>query len=146
MEEREAILRRWFSMWLEGKDQGIAALFQEDALYIESWGPQYQGVEKIKHWFTEWNTRGRVLRWDMGACFHRAQETMVTWRFHCRMDDGTEQAFEGVSYVLWSSEGRIQRLQEFGCNEKRDDPLVLMRRYDGRAEISAPLSFLGRRW
>lgn len=92
MEEREAILRRWFSMWLEGKDQGIAALFQEDALYIESWGPQYQGVEKIKHWFTEWNTRGRVLRWDMGACFHRAQETMVTWRFHCRMDDGTEQA------------------------------------------------------
>ena len=90
MEEREAILRRWFSMWLEGKDQGLAALFQEDALYIESWGPQYQGVEKIKHWFTEWNTRGRVLRWDMGACFHRAQETMVTWRFHCRMDDGTE--------------------------------------------------------
>ena len=122
MEEREAILRHWFSMWLEGKDQGIAALFQEDALYIESWGPQYQGVEKIKHWFTEWNTRGRVLRWDMGACFHRAQETMVTWRFHCRMDDGTEQAFEGVSYVLWSSEGRIQRLQEFGCNEKRYDP------------------------
>ena len=111
MEEREAILRRWFSMWLEGKDQGIAALFQEDALYIESWGPQYQGVEKIKHWFTEWNTRGRVLRWDMGA-----------WRFHCRKDDGTEQDFEGVSYVLWSSEGRIQRLQEFGCNEKRYDP------------------------
>ena len=32
MEEREAILRRWFSMWLEGKDQGIADLFQEDAL------------------------------------------------------------------------------------------------------------------
>lgn len=46
----------------------------------------------------------------------------MTWRFHCRMDDGTEQAFEGVSYVLWSSEGRIQRLQEFGCNEKRYDP------------------------
>ena len=62
MEEREAILRRWFSMWLEGKDQGIAALFQEDALYIESWGPQYQGVEKIKHWFTEWNT-GRRRPW-----------------------------------------------------------------------------------
>lgn len=96
--------------------------FRRTPLYIESWGPQYQGVEKIKHWFTEWNTRGRVLRWDMGACFHRAQETMVTWRFHCRMDDGTEQAFEGVSYVLWSSEGRIQRLQEFGCNEKRYDP------------------------
>ena len=99
MEEREAILRRWFSMWLEGKDQGIAALFQEDALYIESWGPQYQGVEKIKHWFTEWNTRGRVLRWDMGACFHRAQETMVTWRFHCRMDDGTSGAARAESSV-----------------------------------------------
>ena len=49
MEEREAILRRWFSMWLEGKDQGIAALFQEDALYIESWGPQYQGYQPPFH-------------------------------------------------------------------------------------------------
>lgn len=144
MEEREAILRRWFSMWLEGKDQGIAALFQEDALYIESWGPQYQGVEKIKHWFTEWNTRGRVLRWDMGVCFHRAQETMVTWRFHCRMDDGTEQAFEGVSYVLWSSEGphpasagiwlqrKAVRSLRTGCGTclpGADNPLVLTRRY-----------------
>ena len=90
MEEREAILRRWFSMWLEGKDQGIAALFQEDALYIESWGPQYQGVEKIKHWFTEWNTRGRVLRWDMGACFHRAQETVAVSYTHLTLPTNRE--------------------------------------------------------
>ena len=69
MEEREAILRRWFSMWLEGKDQGIAALFQEDALYIESWGPQYQGVEKIKHWFTEWNTRAESSGGTWGPVF-----------------------------------------------------------------------------
>lgn len=46
MEEREAILRRWFSMWLEGKDQGIAALFQEDALYIESWGPSIRALRR----------------------------------------------------------------------------------------------------
>lgn len=46
MEEREAILRRWFSMWLEGKDQGIAALFQEDALYIESWAPSIRALRR----------------------------------------------------------------------------------------------------
>ena len=70
MEEREAILRRWFSMWLEGKDQGIAALFQEDALYIESWGPQYQGVEKIKHWFTECPPVGHGGLFSPGAGDH----------------------------------------------------------------------------
>ena len=48
MEEREAILRRWFSMWLEGKDQGIAALFQEDALYIVQESAYKAGAPSIR--------------------------------------------------------------------------------------------------
>ena len=51
MAGREQAVRRWFSMWLEGRDTGILQLFAPDALYIESWGPEYRGAQQIKHWF-----------------------------------------------------------------------------------------------
>ena len=38
-EQRESMIRRWFEMWLLGRDLGIARLFSPDARYIESWGP-----------------------------------------------------------------------------------------------------------
>ena len=59
MDKREKIIRLWFDMWLQKKDLGIEDIFSADALYIESWGPQYQGVAMVKHWFEEWNTRNR---------------------------------------------------------------------------------------
>lgn len=63
MNQREQQIRKWFDMWLTRTDTGIVDLFAPDALYIESWGPEYRGAEKIRHWFEEWNTRGTVLRW-----------------------------------------------------------------------------------
>ena len=59
MEKREEVIRRWFSMWLEAKDSGIEEIFAPDAVYIESWGPEYRGAALIRHWFTEWNTSER---------------------------------------------------------------------------------------
>ena len=38
------------------------------------------------------------------------------------MNDGTVQAFDGVSLVRWDDEGRICFLQEFGCNTDTYDP------------------------
>lgn len=32
-----------------------------DMLDIESWGPQYRGVEKVKHWLDEWVGGGKML-------------------------------------------------------------------------------------
>lgn len=55
---REVQIRQWFSMWLDKQDTGIGDLFAPDAVYIESWGPEYHGSGKIKLWFDEWNTRG----------------------------------------------------------------------------------------
>ena len=52
-EQREQIIRVWFSMWLEKRDTGILDLFTPDAVYIESWGPWYHGAAAIRHWFRE---------------------------------------------------------------------------------------------
>lgn len=50
---RQVAVRRWFGMWLEGSCKGIEELFSPDAVYIESWGPEYHGLGKIEHWFAE---------------------------------------------------------------------------------------------
>ena len=105
MAGREQAVRRWFSMWLEGRDTGILQLFAPDALYIESWGPEYRGAQQIKHWFEEWNTRGKVLAWDIRGFFHREDRTVVEWYFENKMYDGTAEIFDGLSLVDWDRDG-----------------------------------------
>ena len=61
MNERERKIRLWFDMWLQQKDLGIDEIFTEDVIYIESWSPKYENRSTVKHWFKEWNTRGKVL-------------------------------------------------------------------------------------
>jgi len=122
MEQREETIRRWFDMWLRGEDLGIRSIFSQDAVYIESWGPAYHGVDEICHWFAEWNTRGKVLTWEIKQFFHRDSQTVVEWFFRNRMNDGREEAFDGLSLVKWTADGKIAFLQEFGCNRERYDP------------------------
>ena len=122
MEQREHAVRLWFDMWLKKADLGILSLFSEDAVYIESWGPEYRGAQKIKLWFDEWNTRGTVLQWDILQFFHREDQTVVQWYFRNQMNGGRVEAFDGLSLIRWDPAGRICFLQEFGCNESRYDP------------------------
>lgn len=121
-EQREAQVRRWFSMWLDKQDTGIEELFAPDAVYIESWGPEYHGNRKIKLWFDEWNSRGTVECWDIRQYFHKGDQTVVEWAFRCAMTDGTVQSFDGLSLIRWNEAGQICFLQEFGCNKNRYDP------------------------
>ena len=84
MEERERILRLWFDMWLQQQNLGIESIFAEDVVYVESWGPRYQGRDLVKHWFEEWNTRGKVEIWEIRQFFHKGSETVVEWYFQNR--------------------------------------------------------------
>lgn len=120
--QRESKIRQWFSMWLCKQDTGIEELFAPDAVYIESWGPEYHGSGKIKLWFDEWNSRGTVECWDIRQYFHKGDQTVVEWVFRCAMTDGTIQSFDGFSLIRWNEAGQICFLQEFGCNENRYDP------------------------
>ena len=120
--QRESKIRQWFSMWLDRQDTGIEELFAPDAVYIESWGPEYHGNGKIKLWFDEWSTRGTIERWDIRQYFHKGDQTVVEWVFRCTMTDGTVQSFDGLSLIRWNKAGQICFLQEFGCNENRYDP------------------------
>lgn len=122
MQEREKIIRLWFSMWLEQKDLGIESIFTEDVTYIESWSPKYENRQTVKHWFNEWNTRGKVLAWDIKQFFHKENQTMVEWHFKVKMNDSEADAFDGVSLIVWSKENKIAHLKEFGCNCNHYNP------------------------
>ena len=111
---RNETIERWFGMWLRGEGQGLEELFTPDCVYIESWGPEYDGVEAIRHWFDEWNTRARVISWDIKRIDHVGDRSYVEWFFEDRMSDGRAEVFEGVSIIEWQGT-RIARLKEFGC-------------------------------
>ena len=119
---RERIVRLWFDMWLQKGALRISDVFSDDAVYIESWGPEYRGLPRIRQWFDEWNTRGSVLRWDIRQFFHKGDQTVVEWCFKDAMHDGQIQAFDGMSLIEWTPEDKIRLLKEFGCNINRYDP------------------------
>ena len=122
MDKREQAVQRWFDMWLHAQDEGITELFAPDCVYTESWGPEYHGAAQVKHWFDEWNTRGRVLVWEIKQFLHRDDRTAVEWYFKNRMQDGRVEEFDGISLIRWAVDGKIAALKEFGCNTHTYDP------------------------
>lgn len=121
-QQREQRIRLWFDMWLQARDLGMEEIFAPDCVYVESWGPRYVGRDKVAHWFQEWNTRGRVVRWDIRQFFHKGDQTIVEWSFRNEMNDGRVEEFDGLSLVQWDEVGRIAFLREFGCNTRNYDP------------------------
>lgn len=120
--DREKKIRKWFAMWLSKEDTGIMELFSPNAVYIESWGPEYHGSSTIKHWFDEWNSRGQVFKWEIKQFFHCGNQTVVDWYFENRMSNGVKDSFDGLSLVVWTEDGKIQSLKEYGCNIDRYNP------------------------
>ena len=122
MYEREEIIRLWFAMWLRQEDLGIDRIFTEDVMYTESWGPKYESCAGVRHWFQEWNTRGKVLVWHIKQFFHKENQTIVEWYFKDEMNDGNIEEFDGISLVEWSAHNKIKSLKEFGCHLNNYDP------------------------
>ena len=98
LQRREAAIRRWFCDVVRGQDEGLEELFTEDVVYTESWGPQVPWPQAVGHWFAEWNTRGRVLVWEIRQFFHKGEQTAVEWYFKNQMDSGTVEEFDGISW------------------------------------------------
>lgn len=109
MQEHEKVIQAWFEMWLAQCDTGIENIFTSDAVYTESWGPKYKGRTAIKQWFEEWNTRGKVLAWDIKQFFHKDGQTVVEWYFKNEMTSGKVEEFVGLSLIEWAADGKSRR-------------------------------------
>lgn len=122
MKNKEEIIVLWFNMWLQKKDLGIDRIFSENILYTESWGPEYRGIEKIKLWFHEWNSRADVIEWNIKQFFHKDNQTIVEWYFKFKEKNEEAEDFSGVSLIEWTEDGKIENLKEFMCKLNNYDP------------------------
>ena len=119
---KEKIIRLWFDMWLKQQDLGIDKIFTEDVVYTESWCPKYENLKTVKHWFNEWNTRGKVIIWDIKQFFHKENQTVVEWYFKNEMNTGSVEEFDGISLIEWTEDNKIKSLKEYGCNLNNYNP------------------------
>ncbi len=122
MKEREKIIRLWFDMWLRQTDLGMNDIFTEDIVYTESWGPKYEDRATVRHWFTEWNSRGKVAVWDIKQYFHGESQTVVEWYFKAKMNNGRSDEFDGMTLIEWTEDNKIKSLKEFACNIDNYNP------------------------
>lgn len=120
--EKEQIVYLWFKMWILQQDLGMDSIFAEDVIYTESWGPKYNNRQRVKHWFHEWNTRGRVVEWNIKQFFHKDNQTIVEWYFKNEMKSGKIEEFDGISLIVWTEDNKIKSLKEFGCNLNNYNP------------------------
>ncbi|WP_294403789.1 nuclear transport factor 2 family protein [uncultured Clostridium sp.] len=112
MKDYKEIIRKYFKSWLDSDISKLEDIFAEDVIYTECYGPQYRGIENIKKWFSDWNTHGKVLKWEIKSFVEEESVTAAEWYFECRYDEKT-YGFDGISLVTFNSEDRIIELKEF---------------------------------
>ena len=122
MDKRENNIKTWFEMWLKNDVSPIYSIFDANVRYSESWGPEYYGIEEVKHWFSEWNTRGKVLSWSIKQFIHSDNTTVVEWYFENQMKDGRSENFDGISLIEWIENDKIISLKEFGSKLPHYNP------------------------
>lgn len=109
---REDIIQKYFESWLQKDSSGLKEIFHPNAIYIESYGPAYRGINEILQWFNDWNKSGSVLRWDIKRFVHDGNNTVCEWCFECEYN-GNADGFNGVSWITFEEQDKIIELKEF---------------------------------
>lgn len=50
---KEDLIIEWFQSWFDSHWNNFEVIFESDAYYSESWGPEYKGIIEIKKWFND---------------------------------------------------------------------------------------------
>lgn len=114
MIKKEELIQKWFKMWLLNDCSEIENVFCDDAYYIESYGPRYEGLDNIIKWFKEWNLENKVLVWNIKDFIHKDNKVVCLWYFKCLLKNCEHVEFDGVSYIEFS-ENKIKFLKEYAC-------------------------------
>ena len=112
MNEREKIIADYFNSWIE-KDISVPAnTFAGGAVYIESWGPVYRGLDHILYWIEDWNRMHSVMEWNIYKFYHIGNVCICEWFFKCKCY-GDISEFNGVSIITFNDENKIVLLKEY---------------------------------
>lgn len=109
---KEDIIKKYFQAWINGDIETVKSVFSENAVYSESYGPEYHGLAQILKWFEDWNTKGKVLEWKIKRVIEQEQTAVVEWYFKCSYE-GTVSGFDGVTIADFDDDMKISKLCEF---------------------------------
>lgn len=115
------VLRKYFQAWIDKDIEIVKRTFSETALYSESFGPEYHGLEQILKWFNDWNNRGRVLEWTIKRILEQEQTLVAEWYFKCDYD-GVIDGFDGVTIADFDNDLKIIKLCEFQSKAEHHYP------------------------
>lgn len=117
----EAAVRRYFQCWLDKDASALPGIFSGDVVYSESYGPEYRGLPQVSQWFSDWNARGTVLRWDTKRVIASGNTAVAEWYFECDWCGSTE-GFDGVTIADFAPDGKIHSLKEFQSKAEHSFP------------------------
>ncbi|MCX7773900.1 MAG: nuclear transport factor 2 family protein, partial [Clostridia bacterium] len=103
--------------WLDNDCTVLAEVLSPEALYVESHGPAYKGLDAIQKWFLDWNLHGKVLKWDITRVIENGDSLVCEWYFEC-LYEGVTSGFNGVTWVVFDNNGLIVELKEFQAKQQ----------------------------
>jgi ribosomal protein S18 acetylase RimI-like enzyme len=112
MDENKQVVRNYFKAWIDNNSAILTSIFDRNIVYSECYGPEYHGIEQIIHWFSDWNTRGKVLEWKIKQFIQQDNVSVVEWFFKCEYDNNID-GFDGVSLITFNDENKIISVKEF---------------------------------
>ena len=98
---KEDLIIEWFQSWFDSHWNNFEVIFESDAYYSESWGPEYKGIIEIKKWFNDWHEHFKLDKWEIKQFIHTNKHSIVEWHFSCIDLDGVHE-FDGISLIEWS--------------------------------------------
>ena len=106
------IIRLYFDCWLSQNPEYLPQIFSKDIVYTECYGPQYQGIEQILHWFRDWNKIGKVLEWNLLETWDYDDTLIVKWFFRYKYQNNSD-CFDGISLIHFDELNKICSIEEF---------------------------------
>ena len=110
--EREKRIRDYFISWIQKDSSVVQRYFHPEIVYIECYGPKYNGIEQVMKWFEEWNKIGSVLEWRIKQIICQNNFYAVEWYFKCDYENNVE-GFDGVSIIEFNNKNEIILVKEF---------------------------------
>ncbi len=106
------IMMAYFQSWLDNDAEVLKDVFAEQAVYSESYGPEYHGLSQIITWFKNWNNKGKVLEWTIKRIIENDKSIVIEWYFKCCYE-GVIDNFDGVTIADFDEDKKIIKLSEF---------------------------------
>lgn len=98
--------------WKENNVIKIIEPLASDCIIIESHGPLYKGIEKVKKWVEVWiKSKGVVNRWDITSFYFIDDTVVFEWIFDCIVNE-KKYHIEGITIAHFENE-KIKYLREY---------------------------------